>query len=324
MSVPVTNLNPPFNTTRASHIVFTASDLAKSRDFYTEVLGLIVSDEDANTIFLRGVEERAHHSLTLKKTSGQPVCERVGFRVYTDEDIEKAKRYFDSIGVPASWVDVPYQSRTLHVSDLAGTPLELCVSMESRPRMHTAIKQHRGGRALRLDHYQVLVPNVAGAAEFYTQLGFRTSNYLCAEGADEVIGIFLHRKNNPWDMVFLRRPGPRFHHVGYIVESMQDVIRACDIAGDLGLASSIEHGPGRHGFEHSYYTYFRDPDGHRIELLLPAIQVIDVEDEPVGFTVRPGTNTNFWGLQPPASWVEEATPFPSADQAADAAILAQA
>jgi len=92
MSLPATNLHPPFNTTRASHIVFTARDLAKSRAFYTEVLGLIVSDEDADTIFLRGVEERAHHSLTLKRTSGTPFCERVGFRVFSDEDIESAKR----------------------------------------------------------------------------------------------------------------------------------------------------------------------------------------------------------------------------------------
>ena len=326
MSLPATNLHPPFNTTRASHIVFTARDLARSREFYTEVLGLIVSDEDADTIFLRGVEERAHHSLTLKRTSGTPVCERVGFRVFSDEDIESAKRYFDSIGTPAVWVDVPYQTRTLHVSDRAGTPLELCVSMENRPRMHTKINEHRGGRALRLDHYQVLVPNIADNAKFYTDLGFRTSDYLCLDGTDEIIGIFLHRKDNPWDMVFLRRPGPRFHHVGYVVESMHDMIRACDVAGNLGFASSIEHGPGRHGHSHSYYTYVRDPDKHRIEMLLPAIQVTDIEDEPVRFTAKPGTNSNLWGFLPPTSWIDEASLFPAAtDQGSvKAAVLTHA
>ena len=65
MPIPKTNFHPPFNITRASHLVFTARDLAKSRAFYIEVMGLIVSDEDANTLWLRGVEERAHHSLTL-------------------------------------------------------------------------------------------------------------------------------------------------------------------------------------------------------------------------------------------------------------------
>ena len=62
--LPNTNFNPPFNITRASHLIFTARDLARSREFYTEVLGLIVSDEDADTIWLRGVEEIGHHSRT--------------------------------------------------------------------------------------------------------------------------------------------------------------------------------------------------------------------------------------------------------------------
>ena len=44
---------PPFNVTRASHAVLTVSDLAASREFYTEVVGLAVSDEDARTVFLR-------------------------------------------------------------------------------------------------------------------------------------------------------------------------------------------------------------------------------------------------------------------------------
>ena len=43
MSLPQTNLRPPFNITRASHLVLTSRDLAKMRDFYTEVVGLKVS-----------------------------------------------------------------------------------------------------------------------------------------------------------------------------------------------------------------------------------------------------------------------------------------
>src|SRR6266576_1443265 len=102
-NIPSTNFNPPFNITRASHLVFTVRDLTKSREFYTEVMGLIVSDENANTLWLRGVEERAHHSLTLKRTAGQPQCERVGFRVFTEDDLERAKSHFDRNGVPAAF-----------------------------------------------------------------------------------------------------------------------------------------------------------------------------------------------------------------------------
>ena len=53
--------------------------------------------------------------------------------------------------------------------------------------------------------------------------------------------------------------------------------------------------------------YLRDPDGHRTELLLPGIQIIDIDDEPVPCPVKPGANSNLWGLPAPKSWVEEAT-----------------
>jgi catechol 2,3-dioxygenase len=309
VAIPQTNFNPPFNITRASHLVFTARDLAASRDFYVEVLGLIVSDEDANTIWLRGVEERCHHSLTLKRTTGQPLCERIGFRVFTDEDLDRAKAHFDRIGIASRFVEVRFQGRTLHFADVAGTPVELVATMKTEPRMHTKIHTHKGAGALRMDHYQVLVPDVPAAAKFYMDLGFRISDYLYVEAADRVVGTFLHRKDNPWDIVLLTRSGPRFHHGGYVVEQVEDIIRACDVAGNLGFADRLEHGPGRHGHQHSYFLYVRDPDGHRTELLLPGIQIIDIDDEPVCCPVQANANSNLWGLPAPRSWVEEATSF---------------
>ena len=243
MAVPQTNFNPPFNITRASHLVLTAQDLPASRDFYTEVIGLIVSDEDADTIYLRGVEERGHHSLTLKKTSGEPSCECIGMHVFDDEDLDKAKSHFDRTGIAAKFVEVPYQGRTLRFTDVMGTPVDLCASMQAQPRSHVAVHTHKGARALRMDHYQVLVPDVIGAAKFYSDLGFRISDYLVVEGTDHTVGIFLYRKNNPWDIVFLHRSGPQFHHCGYVVESLHDMIRGLDCAGNVGFAECVEHGP---------------------------------------------------------------------------------
>jgi catechol 2,3-dioxygenase len=67
--VPKTSWPPPFRVTRASHLTYNVRDLSRSREFYTQVLGLVVSDEDRDTLYLRGVEERSHHSLVLKRTS---------------------------------------------------------------------------------------------------------------------------------------------------------------------------------------------------------------------------------------------------------------
>ncbi len=312
MAIPQTNFNPPFNITRASHLVLTAQDLAASRAFYTEVIGLIVSDEDANTLWLRGVEERQHHSLTLKKTASEPACEAIGMHVFDEEDLDKAKSHFDRIGLSSKFIEVPFQNRTLRYSDNMGTVVDLVATMKTQPRSHVAVHTHKGARALRFDHYQVLVPDVIAATKFYCDLGFRISDHLVVEGTDINVGIFLHRKNNPWDIVFLHRAGPQFHHGGYVVESLFDLIRGLDCAGSVGFPECIEHGPGRHGHGHAYYTYLRDPDGHRTELLLNAIQITDRYDEPVACALEANSVGNRWGFPPPKSWFEEATPFAGA------------
>jgi catechol 2,3-dioxygenase len=66
------NPDPPFDVSRASHVELTASDLAATKRFYAEILGFVVSDEDPDTLYLRGVEERCHHSLVFRRSDGIP------------------------------------------------------------------------------------------------------------------------------------------------------------------------------------------------------------------------------------------------------------
>jgi catechol 2,3-dioxygenase len=258
---PETNNSPPFRITRASHLVYTVRDLSRSRDFYTEVLELIVSDEDCNTLYLRGVEERIHHSLMLKRTDGAPACVRAGLLTEHEEDLDKAKFFFTQRGMRAEFVEVPHQGLTLHTTDVVGSPLELCSQMTRVERRDQQFEALRGAGALRFDHYQITTADIQEAASFYADLGFRVGDYMVVTG--QPVGIFLHSKNTLYDVVFIRRPGPAVHHFGYIVHGITDIIRACDVAGSLGYGDHVEFGPGRHSLGHSYYVYLLDPDRHR-------------------------------------------------------------
>ena len=84
MDLPETNLDTPFNITRTSHVVLTVKDLEQSRLFYTEVVGLMVTEQTGDTLYLRGIEEACHHSLVLKLSKDAPRCERIGMRVLRD------------------------------------------------------------------------------------------------------------------------------------------------------------------------------------------------------------------------------------------------
>jgi catechol 2,3-dioxygenase len=306
------NPDPPFDVSRASQVELTASDLAETKRFYSEVLGLVVSDEDPDTLYLRGVEERGHHSFVFRRSDSAPVCERVGMRLRGVGALEKAERHFAAAGYDCRRVESAHQGGTLHLEDPAGIRLELCESMDKQPRLNTRVELHRGAACLRLDHYQIHVPDPVAAAEFYAQLGFRVSDYYAIPGADHVVGIFMHRKGSPYDIVLFEREGPRLHHVGLIVTDLQSILKACDVAGNLGYGDAIEFGPGRHALGHGYYCYLRDPDGHRIELLPPPIELIDTEDTPVRWELK-GRFTESWGLPPQQSWFTEATPFRGVD-----------
>jgi catechol 2,3-dioxygenase len=310
--LPPVNLRPDFNITRSSHVRLTVSDLAESRNFYVNVLGLIVTEEDDRTCYLRGLQEACHHSLVLEQDQGGGTCKRIGFRVFFDEDLDIAFDWFRERGLPAAWVDAPHQGRTLHVADPIGTPLELCATMETRPRMHIRFEAFKGAHAQRLDHYQILAPDTYELCGFYSELGFRNSEYL--EHGDTLLGAFMYRKGTCLDLAIVTGAGPRLHHFAYTVSESRDIFTACDFAGILGYGDSVERGPGRHGPGGMLFVYLRDPDGHRVEVFNSHYQTIDTEIEPVRWDAASLSTNARWGLPALEKWYFEASPFEGVPQ----------
>lgn len=307
MGVPDTNFDVPFNVTRASHIVLLVRDLENSLKFYAGVIGLVVTEMREGVAYLRGVEESAHHSLVLKQTDGVPCCERVGFRMLRDQDLRAAKAYFDGRAIPAEFVETAHQGLTLHVRDHAGIPLEFCASMPAQQRIHDQFHLQHGAAALRLDHFQLLTPNVAAASEFYAEIGFRISDWFTDGPEDtEPLGVFLYRKHNPHDVVLLKRYGPLMHHFAYVVTDSSYFFRCLDDAMSLGFGSCLERGPGRHGEGHVLYVYMRDPDGHRVEIHPPAISLGDIDDIPRRWHRG---NRHSWEFPAPKTWLYEGSTF---------------
>ncbi|ODT76903.1 MAG: hypothetical protein ABS76_29485 [Pelagibacterium sp. SCN 64-44] len=310
MSFPYGHPDPGFTITRASHIAFDVGDLARSVAFYEEVVGLVVTHRENGTAWLRGVEESAHHSLTLTQTSNEPSCLLLGFRVPAEGDLARLTAHFRERGLSANLVDVPFQGPTLRVRDPLGIPLEFVVSMPAQQRLHDQVQVQKGAAALRYDHVQLLAPDALAASQFYLDMGFKVSDYFVNEEHDETpLGIFMYRKNNPHDLVFLTRPGPVLHHFAYVVQDGGQLFRALDTAGNTGWASALERGPARHGEGHALYVYFRDPDGHRVEILTPPIQMGDSEDEPMRWHRG---NRHSWEYPAPKSWLYEGTRFEGA------------
>src|SRR3977135_1183004 len=93
MPVPQHTFDPPFNIIRCSHVVLDVVDLSASREFYENTVGLHVEDRAARELYLRGSEEHQHHSLVLRKAAAA-ACNRVGFKVGNETDLDKAAAFF--------------------------------------------------------------------------------------------------------------------------------------------------------------------------------------------------------------------------------------
>jgi catechol 2,3-dioxygenase-like lactoylglutathione lyase family enzyme len=59
------------NIIRAAHGEYRVTDLDRSRTFYVDVLGFVETERTADALYLRGLEERDHHSLVLRRAASQ-------------------------------------------------------------------------------------------------------------------------------------------------------------------------------------------------------------------------------------------------------------
>ena len=70
---------PPFDVVRLSHITLRVTDLARSRAFYVDALGLQPTHETPGVLHLRAMEDRSAFSLLLEEAA-EPSAGPLSFR----------------------------------------------------------------------------------------------------------------------------------------------------------------------------------------------------------------------------------------------------
>ena len=311
MPVPAPNLYPAFNTVRLSHVELFVTDLAKSRAFYVDTLGLQVTDEDTTTIYLRAMEERGHHCIVLKQAD-RAEAGHLGFKVYDDDNLDRAAAFFASKNLPVDWVDRPYQDRTIRTRDPQGIPLEFYARMDRLPPIHQQYSLYHGVKPLRIDHFNCFSPNVDQAVAFWNEIGFRVTEYTEDADTGRLWAAWTHRKGGVHDIAFTNGTGPRLHHTAFWVPTPLNIIDLLDLMSTTGWLANIERGPGRHGISNAFFLYVRDPDGHRIEIYCSDYQTVDPDLEPIKWDLKDPQRQTLWGAPAPRSWFEEGSIFTDA------------
>lgn len=312
MPIPAPNLYPDFNIIRLSHVELFVRDLAWSRAYYVDTLGLQVTYEDADAIYLRAMEERGHHCVILRKgTSGEVGV--LGFKVWDEGELDKAQAWFKARDLPTEWIERPFMGRVLRTRDPWGVPLEFYAKMDRLPVITQEYKLYRGVKPLRIDHFNLFSSNVDAAVAFYGDMGFRVTEYTADEETDRTWAAWMHRKGGVHDIAFTNGTGPRLHHMAFWVPTPLNIIDLLDLMATTGYVANIERGPGRHGISNAFFLYIRDQDGHRTEIYCSDYQTLDPDLEPIKWDLKDPQRQTLWGSPAPKSWFELGSKFEGAD-----------
>lgn len=296
---------PPFDIVRTSHVELVVTDLDAAREFYVDVLGLAPSAETADALYLRGLEERLHHSLVLR-LGPEPLVDHIAFRVGDPDDLAALAQAYESLGCEPRLVEGVEQGQgtALRVHDPLGFPLEFFYEMEHVECLLQRYDTYRGARIARADHVNFYVPDVAPAYDYYRNLGFRCSEYISSDDG-RLVAAWLYRKPTVHDVALTTGRGPRLHHYAFTTAEAASITGLCDILAGARREGAIERGPGRHGVSNAFFVYLRDPDGHRIELYVGDYYTGDPDHQAIRWSASDARRRTFWGHHVPDSWYEE-------------------
>jgi catechol 2,3-dioxygenase len=257
---------------RLSHVDVTVTDLDLATAYYTEVMGMIVVERDADSVYLKCWDEVDHHSLRLV------YAPRVGFdlmsfKVEHEDDLSDLENAVTRYGFPVQRLskgDYVGQGESIRFSTPSGHLMELVHDVEKvggmLPKVNPApfVPGLSGIAPPRMDHLLVTAEEVGEATTFYTSvLGFRVTEQLL-DGNGHQIGTWMERSFSPHDLAVVSGPNGGLHHFAYWLDDWEAVRKAADTLAYNGI--QIDVGPTRHGVTRGSTIYFFDPLGTRNEV----------------------------------------------------------
>ena len=247
-----------FRFRQLAYIALSVTDLRRSTEFYTDIVGLECVERSPDAVLLRCSDW--HHDIQLIHGS-QPGVLRVGWHMESPPDLAALAQTLRQDGLRLERV-------SSDESDRLGQGESLRVRDPSCGLHHEFIAERRAARSpwrpaaaniQRLGHVVVGVRDIEGFLRFAGQLNFRVS--------DEIPGFAAWLRCFPnvlhHSLAVQKAPFDQLHHVNFMVESVDDIGRAIN---RLRTASvPIVFGPGRHLPSQSIFLYFNDPDGLTLE-----------------------------------------------------------
>ena len=295
------------------HAEIIVPDVAASKEFFTELMGLYVSEEDGDRLYLRAWQDFDHHTLVI--TEGpETQLEHIGWRVATREDAEEIAAKVEARGGETHWGESTTKGHgdVLRFRTLHGLPME-CYwevdryvappELQSKFPSHPSKRAYKGASPRRFDHVTCSAPDVKAEQEYNTEvLGLHHRYYsMKPDGSGQRWGSWLSRTNIAHELGIghMDSPDGALHHIAYYVESPDDIMRTASILVDHGV--TIQFGPANHGTSGATCLYFAEPNGVRVELWTSGLLMWDPDWQAIEWAAEDfGGVGDQWGTTVPS------------------------
>lgn len=246
---------------KLGYVELNVSDLARSREFYRDMVGLeYVGPHGATERFRCDPEEP--YSVVLHQ-SAAPGFKRAGWILENAAQFAVLQDRLDAAGCPwealdeAECADRGFLRAVRTVEKHTRATLEFYLpagerSMRPVHTTHTAFQ--------RLGHVVFATPERAAAIAFFRDV----LNFKESDSVGESI-TFMRPFPSPWHhgIGIGRAARPQFHHLNLMVSEIDDIGKGLNRARRNGVP--VVFGPGRHIASGSVFLYFLDPDETTLE-----------------------------------------------------------
>ncbi len=303
-----------------AHVELLTPKLDQSIRFFTDILGMYLTEVDGDSAYLRAYDDYEHHSLklTAHKHSG---IGHFAWRTRSQESLESRAKAIQEIGLGIGWKEgecgygKTYEFRYPdgHFCELYFDTNKFKATEQNRSALkNTASKfPGKGMNVRRIDHLNLLAKDIRAFRDFqFGTLGGRMTETIVFEDGPK--GVWVSVNSKSYDLAITEDHSGlsgRFHHLTYAVNSREEVLLAADIALENGVF--IETGPHKHAIQQTFFLYLYEPGGNRIEIANPTARLIlDPDYETVVWNREERLKGQAWGLKTVESFHTRGTPMP--------------
>lgn len=259
---------------RPGHAVVRVLDLEESVRFYTEVMGLKETGRDkSGRVYFKCWDERDHNSFIIRKAD-RAGLDAFAFKVQNEDVLRKLESDLKAYGVSTERLRsgdlletgerVLFQLPTGHMIELYAQKTSLGNGLgDVNPEAW--LEGQKGISPLRMDHALIYGGDIDRNRKLFEEvLGFTLVERVKLEDGTTDLATWLTCSNKAHDIAMVRHnEDAKLHHVSFLLESWEQVLRAADILSMHRV--SIDIGPTRHGITRGTTIYFFDPSGNRME-----------------------------------------------------------